>query len=102
MVDKEDDNKSEPIKETRLTLVDLVKGLCFFSGLALLSVFFLVGVVGEFLDTMLESRSPLIVIIGAAVFFSVYGLMVAFSRIKAAGYDKNIFSELCNILKGRK
>lgn len=85
----------------KLTIFDIIKGLLFCAvGLAI--CFVLIGLFGAiFFDNILHIENPTYLILGATGFLVVYCSMVAISKVKQAGYQKNILSELLKQIWGK-
>jgi len=87
--------------ENKFTFLDIVKGLLFIVGLFV--AYFIVMWIGGtvFFDYILNIKNPVILIILISAFLVLFVSMVALSKIKQAGYQKNIFSELYNQIKSK-
>ena len=87
--------------ENKFTFLDIVKGLLFLVGLFV--AYFIVMWIGGtvFFDYILNIKNPVILIILISAFLVLFVSMVALSKIKQAGYQKNIFSELYNQIKSK-
>ena len=91
--------KNEIDKNFRL--LDIAKTLLFVVGL--LSAYLIMMWIGGtvLFDYILNIKNPVILIILTTGFLVLYVSMVASSKIKQAGYQKNIFSELYKQIKGK-
>jgi hypothetical protein len=87
--------------EKQFTLLDIIKGLLFIVGL--LALYFLMMWIGGtvFFDYILNIKNPIILILVFTGFLVLFVSMIALSKIKQAGYQKNIFSELYKLFKGK-
>jgi hypothetical protein len=87
--------------EKQFTLLDIIKGLLFIVGL--LALYFLMMWIGGtvFFDYILNIKNPIILILVITGFLVLFVSMIALSKIKQAGYQKNIFSELYKLFKGK-
>ena len=87
--------------EKQFTLLDIIKGLLFIVGL--LALYFLMMWIGGtvFIDYILNIKNPIILILVITGFLVLFVSMIALSKIKQAGYQKNIFSELYKLFKGK-
>ena len=86
----------------KLTFMDVVKGLLFVAGMYLFLVFLFSIVHLVFEKNILNIENPLYAIIGGAIFLIFFGIIIAFSKVRQAGYTKNIFAELIKTVKGKK
>lgn len=85
--------------DKRFTLLDIFKGLLFIFGM-IAAYFIMMWIVGTvFFDYILEIQNPIVLILVATGFIVLYVSMMALSKIRQAGYQKNIFSELYKQIK---
>jgi len=83
----------------KLTFMDVVKGVLFFSGMYLFA-----GILGGIIVLVFEKNifhieNPLYAITGGALFLIVFGFIIAFSKVIQAGYSKNLVAELLKCIK---
>ena len=89
------------IKMQKLTILDIVKGLLFCAvGLAI--CFLVTGLFGSiFFGNILKIKNPLFLVLGATGFLVFYCFIIALSKVKQAGYQKNILSEVFKQIRGK-
>ncbi len=86
----------------KLTIMDVIKGLLFCFVMLLFMGFFFVIVKLVIEDNIFNIENPLYAIIGGGLFLIIFGLIIGFSRVRQAGYTKNILAELLKIMKSKK
>jgi len=78
----------------KLIFMDIVKGVLFFAGMYVTAGIFGGIAVLIFEKNILGIEKPLYAITGGALFLIVFGFIIAFSKVRQAGYSKNIVSEI--------
>lgn len=86
----------------KLTIMDVIKGLLFCFVMLLFMGFFFLIVKLVIEDNIFNIENPLYAIIGGGLFLIIFGLIMGFSRVRQAGYTKNIVAELLKIMKSNK
>lgn len=86
----------------KLTIMDVIKGLLFCFVMLLFMGFFFLIVKLVIEDKIFNIENPLYAIIGGGLFLIIFGLIIGFSRVRQAGYTKNIVAELLKIMKSKK
>ena len=79
--------------------MDVVKGIIFFSGMYLFAGIFMLVANLIFEKNIFNIQNPLYAIIGGAIFLIVFGIIIAFPKVRQAGYSKNIVAELLKTIK---
>ena len=82
--------------------MDVIKGLLFCLVLFLFSGFLFLIPKLFIEDNILNIENPLYAINGLVIFPIIFGLIIGFSRVRQAGYSKNIVAELLKIIKSKK
>jgi len=86
----------------KLTIMDVIKGLLFCFVILLFSGFLFLFVKLFIEDNILNIENPSYAIIGGGLILIIFGLIIGFSKVRQAGYSKNIVAELLKIIKSKK